>query len=79
MEGAQLLAAYVLFEEEEEEEILLHNVKSNENPNPLFHGTARRGVSGYSHPETQRHLLQDKTMFRRFFRVNISQLNTFYR
>lgn len=47
-------------------------MKSNEKPNLWFYGTAKRDVQGIL---IQWRLFQDKTMFWKFVRINISQFD----
>ncbi|XP_046684147.1 protein ANTAGONIST OF LIKE HETEROCHROMATIN PROTEIN 1-like [Homalodisca vitripennis] len=64
--------AYILLQEEEEEEILLVKFKKNENPHPLY---LSRCQEGFQKILIQRHLLQDDSMFRKFFRLNRVQFD----
>ncbi|KAG8275262.1 hypothetical protein J6590_090045 [Homalodisca vitripennis] len=64
--------AYILLQEEEEEEILLVKFKKNENPHPLY---LSRCQEGFQKNLIQRHLLQDDSMFRKFFRLNRVQFD----
>lgn len=69
---AVLSLTYILLQEEEEEEILLAKLQKNEKPHPLY---LSRCEEGFQNILIQRHLLQDDSMFRKFFRLNRVQFD----
>lgn len=63
---------YLLLQEEEEEEILLAKLKKNEKSHQLY---LSRCEEGFQKILINRHLLQDDSMFRKFFRLNRVQFD----